>query len=98
MAFQTAGRSRTSDSDKRARMKDDASSGDDFSTLVDVHLRATVDNLDDARVARLANRSRERSERLAKVGGEGGIRTPGTVPGSVVFKTTAIDHSATSPC
>jgi hypothetical protein len=33
----------------------------------------------------------------AKDGGEGGIRTPGTVPGSVVFKTTAIDHSATSP-
>src|SRR6476659_7644302 len=26
--------------------------------------------------ARLANRSRERSERQAKVGGEGGIRTP----------------------
>jgi hypothetical protein len=30
-------------------------------------------------------------------GGEGGIRTPGTLPGTVVFKTTAIDHSATSP-
>jgi hypothetical protein len=29
--------------------------------------------------------------------GEGGIRTPGTLPGTVVFKTTAIDHSATSP-
>src|SRR6476646_1667144 len=35
----------------------------------------------------------ERSE----VGGERGIRTPGTVSGSVVFKTTAIDHSAISP-
>jgi hypothetical protein len=30
-------------------------------------------------------------------GGERGIRTPGTVSGSVVFKTTAIDHSAISP-
>ena len=29
--------------------------------------------------------------------GERGIRTPGTLPGSVVFKTTAIDHSAISP-
>src|SRR5947207_15442230 len=30
-------------------------------------------------------------------GGERGIRTPGTLPGTVVFKTTAIDHSAISP-
>src|SRR5690606_40087241 len=30
-------------------------------------------------------------------GGEGGIRTPGTVAGPAVFKTAAIDHSATSP-
>src|SRR5215216_3644290 len=30
-------------------------------------------------------------------GGGRGIRTPGTVSGSVVFKTTAIDHSAISP-
>src|SRR5262245_45846496 len=29
--------------------------------------------------------------------GERGIRTPGTLPGTVVFKTTAIDHSAISP-
>jgi hypothetical protein len=33
----------------------------------------------------------------AKVGGERGIRTPGTLTGTVVFKTTAIDHSAISP-
>jgi hypothetical protein len=32
----------------------------------------------------------------AKVG-ETGIRTPGTLTGSVVFKTTAIDHSAIPP-
>jgi hypothetical protein len=32
-----------------------------------------------------------------KAGGERGIRTPGTLPGTVVFKTTAIDHSAISP-
>ena len=31
-------------------------------------------------------------------GGWGGIRTPGTVAGSTVFKTAAIDHSATHPC
>ena len=30
-------------------------------------------------------------------GGEEGIRTPGTREGSTVFKTAAIDHSATSP-
>src|SRR5260370_5932362 len=35
--------------------------------------------------------------RAQAVGGERGIRTPGTVSGSVVFKTTAIDHSAISP-
>ena len=33
----------------------------------------------------------------AKFGGGRGIRTPGTLPGSVVFKTTAIDHSAIPP-
>jgi hypothetical protein len=31
------------------------------------------------------------------IGGGRGIRTPGTVSGSVVFKTTAIDHSAIPP-
>ena len=30
-------------------------------------------------------------------GGEGGIRTPGTVPRTPVFKTGAFNHSATSP-
>lgn len=34
---------------------------------------------------------------MATVGGEEGIRTPGTLPGTVVFKTTAIDRSAISP-
>ncbi len=29
--------------------------------------------------------------------GERGIRTPGTLAGSTVFKTAAIDHSAISP-
>jgi hypothetical protein len=32
-----------------------------------------------------------------RFGGGRGIRTPGTVSGSVVFKTTAIDHSAIPP-
>ncbi len=30
-------------------------------------------------------------------GGEGGIRTHGTVAGTAVFKTAAFNHSATSP-
>ena len=34
---------------------------------------------------------------LCITGGGRGIRTPGTLPGSVVFKTTAIDHSAIPP-
>src|SRR5438270_9833604 len=36
-------------------------------------------------------------EQRAKDGGGRGIRTPGTVSGAVVFKTTAIDHSAIPP-
>ena len=31
------------------------------------------------------------------VGGEGGIRTHGTVPRTTVFETVPIDHSGTSP-
>ena len=34
---------------------------------------------------------------LAKVGGEEGIRTPGGLSTSTVFKTAALNHSATSP-
>jgi hypothetical protein len=30
--------------------------------------------------------------------GERGIRTPGALAGTTVFKTAAIDHSAISPC
>jgi hypothetical protein len=32
-----------------------------------------------------------------EAGGEGGIRTPDTLSGMPVFKTGAINHSATSP-
>lgn len=32
-----------------------------------------------------------------KLGGGGGIRTPGPREGTSVFKTDAIDHSATPP-
>src|SRR6476646_2870839 len=35
--------------------------------------------------------------RMENSGGEGGIRTPGTLSGTPVFKTGAINHSATSP-
>ncbi len=31
-------------------------------------------------------------------GGGGGIRTPGDITATVVFKTTALDRSATPPC
>jgi hypothetical protein len=34
---------------------------------------------------------------IEKSGGEGGIRTPDTLSGMPVFKTGAINHSATSP-
>ena len=34
---------------------------------------------------------------IASTGGEGGIRTPDTLSGMPVFKTGAINHSATSP-
>jgi hypothetical protein len=45
----------------------------------------------------VARRAGALARRRAKGGGEGGIRTPGTVTRAVVFKTTAIDRSATSP-
>jgi hypothetical protein len=35
--------------------------------------------------------------RYAPVGGGGGIRTPGTVSRTLVFKTSALNHSATPP-
>ena len=41
--------------------------------------------------------SRWNSTRAKADGGGRGIRTPGTLPGTVVFKTTAIDHSAIPP-
>ena len=37
------------------------------------------------------------SRQLRLAGGEGGIRTPDTLSGMPVFKTGAINHSATSP-
>ena len=36
-------------------------------------------------------------ESRAKAGGEEGIRTPGSLSTSTVFKTAALNHSATSP-
>ena len=32
------------------------------------------------------------------IGGQGGIRTHGTVSRTLVFKTRALNHSATCPC
>src|ERR1051326_8376765 len=41
--------------------------------------------------------ARRRRTAATKSGGERGIRTPGTLPGTAVFKTAAIDRSAISP-
>ena len=38
-----------------------------------------------------------RLTRSGKGGGEGGIRTHGTLAGTTVFETAPIDHSGTSP-
>ena len=46
---------------------------------------------------RPANRSRERSERLAKVGGESGIRTHGRVSPTHAFQACSFNHSDISP-
>jgi hypothetical protein len=40
---------------------------------------------------------RQPPEALAQGGGEGGIRTPGTLARTSHFECDAIDHSATSP-
>jgi hypothetical protein len=37
------------------------------------------------------------SSLMGLLGGGGGIRTPGALAGTTVFKTAAIDHSATPP-
>ncbi len=51
-----------------------------------------------SRPLRPRHRRLERSEcREIRNGGEGGIRTHGTLTRSLVFKTSAFDHSATSP-
>ena len=34
---------------------------------------------------------------MTTYGGEGGIRTPGTLKRTIDFESTALDHSATSP-
>src|SRR5438045_2114638 len=50
-----------------------------------------------ARAAECLKTTRAAKRARAKVGGGRGIRTPRTLPGTVVFKTTAIDHSAIPP-
>jgi hypothetical protein len=56
-------------------------------------------NRGSGRWERACGRSRRRADsvRNLEIGGGRGIRTPGTVSRSVVFKTTAIDHSAIPP-
>ena len=44
-----------------------------------------------------STRSATTSERSESSGGEGGIRTHGRLSPTTVFKTVALDHSATSP-
>ena len=50
-----------------------------------------------AESAHLAENKGVNSLQFRLYGGEGGIRTPGTLSGTPVFKTGAINHSATSP-
>src|SRR5262245_58413571 len=50
-----------------------------------------------ARAARWPEGRSLRQLSEAKIGGERGIRTPGAVSDTVVFKTTALNHSAISP-
>ena len=45
----------------------------------------------------LVSRKEEFKFLFYKYGGEGGIRTHGTVAGTLVFKTRALNHSTTSP-
>ena len=53
--------------------------------------------LEGTRPARPANRSRERSARLEKVGGESGIRTHGRVSPTHAFQACSFNHSDISP-
>src|SRR5215475_8143341 len=46
---------------------------------------------------RCCSRNRTACVACASPGGEGGIRTPGTLPGTAVFKTACFNHSHTSP-
>ena len=46
---------------------------------------------------RAASAGSKRTPQLVDIGGGRGIRTPGTLPGTAVFKTAAIDHSAIPP-
>jgi hypothetical protein len=39
----------------------------------------------------------QQATNICKIGGGGGIRTPGELAPPTVFKTAAIDHSATPP-
>ncbi|CDG38279.1 hypothetical protein ASAP_0234 [Asaia bogorensis] len=45
----------------------------------------------------LRDRTESQPEIFGKNGGEGGIRTHGTLTRTAVFKTAAFNHSATSP-
>jgi hypothetical protein len=56
--------------------------------------RAPTDRLLEATTLRTAS---EASLLPRALGGGGGIRTPGTLPGTAVFKTAALNHSATPP-
>jgi hypothetical protein len=48
-------------------------------------------------VEELARELKSISYFIQRYGGRRGIRTPGTVSGSAVFKTAAFDHSAILP-
>src|SRR6266567_2719650 len=60
-------------------------------------VRFTEKCVEHGRICALFGRCRWRRRNRRLDGGEGGIRTPGRVSPTPVFKTGAINHSATSP-
>ena len=64
-----------------------------------IHVRKTLGSRDGFRDLS-GSRSRERARVFLgedKIGGRGGIRTPGTVPRTLDFESSAFNRSATSP-
>src|ERR1700729_3495152 len=63
-----------------------------------LHLRSkTLKKRQRVRFSKSVTNNARNCPATSESGGEGGIRTPDTLSGMPVFKTGAINHSATSP-